>query len=65
MEPHPTGAQTARWGAPYGFARSTACFGADDNERNLRNKVNRGTFTAGLLLQCLTAMGAHAIRLDE
>jgi hypothetical protein len=39
--------------------------GVDDNEPNLRNKVSRGKFTVGFLLQCMTAMGVHAIRLDD
>ena len=37
--------------------------GVDENERNLRNKVSRGKFTAGFLLQCLTAVGADRIPL--
>jgi hypothetical protein len=35
----------------------------DDSERNLRNKVSRGKFTAGFLLQCLTAIGVDQLRL--
>lgn len=40
-----------------------AAIGVDDNERNLRNKVSRGKFTAGFLLQCLTAIGVETVRL--
>ena len=31
--------------------------GVKEDERNLRNKVSRGNFTAAFLLQCLTALG--------
>lgn len=41
-----------------------AAIGIEDNERNLRNKVSRGKFTAGFLLQCLTALGCSSLRLD-
>lgn len=36
-----------------------------EDERNLRNKVSRGKFTAGFLLQCLSAMGVKTIRLSD
>lgn len=39
--------------------------GVSEDERNLRNKVARGKFTAAFLLQCLGAMQARTIRLDE
>jgi hypothetical protein len=39
--------------------------GVDENERNLRNKVSRGKFTAGFLLQCLVALGAHTLHLES
>ena len=39
--------------------------GVDENERNLRNKVSRGKFTAGFLLQCLSAIGASELRLQS
>ena len=35
----------------------------DENERNLRNTVNRGTFTAGFLLQCLIVIGVETLHL--
>ncbi len=41
-----------------------AGIGVDENERNLRNKVSRGKFTAGFLLQCLAAIGSREIKLD-
>ena len=38
--------------------------GISDDERNLRNKVSRGKFTAAFLLQCLSAMETHTMHLD-
>ena len=38
--------------------------GIEDNERNLRNKVSRGKFTAGFLLQCLSALGVKGLPLE-
>lgn len=38
--------------------------GVAEDERNLRNKVSRGKFTAAFLLQCLKAMGARQIAVD-
>lgn len=56
--------EMARRGVTYAqLADRLAAIGVDDNERNLRNKVSRGKFTAGFLLQCLTALGADSIRL--
>ena len=34
--------------------------GVQDDERNLRNKVSRGKFTAAFLLQCMDAIGVRA-----
>jgi Domain of unknown function (DUF6471) len=34
-----------------------------EDERNLRNKVSRGKFTAAFMLQCLTAMGVSDLRM--
>lgn len=41
-----------------------AAIGVDENERNLRNKVSRGKFTAGFLLQCLIAIGVSQLHLE-
>ncbi|WP_375172600.1 DUF6471 domain-containing protein [Pseudooceanicola sp.] len=58
-------AEMARKGVTYaGLAERLAEIGIEDNERNLRNKVSRGKFTAGFLLQCLTAIGTEHLRLD-
>jgi hypothetical protein len=39
--------------------------GVTEDERNLRNKVSRGKFTAGFLLQCLAALGVKSIRFSD
>jgi len=39
--------------------------GIKDSERNIANKVARGTFTAVFFLQCLTAIGCRTIHLEH
>ena len=36
-----------------------------ENERNLRNKVSRGEFSASFMLLCLKVMGAKLIPVEE
>jgi hypothetical protein len=36
-----------------------------ETEANLRNKISRGGFSAGFFVSCLTAIGAHSVRLHE
>ena len=58
-------AEMARRGVTYAqMVEKLAAIGIDDNERNLRNKVSRGKFTAGFFLQCLAALGCSQLRLD-
>ena len=40
-----------------------ADIGVNEDERNLRNKISRGKFTAAFLLQCLEALTGGAVRL--
>jgi hypothetical protein len=47
------------------LATKLAAIGLAENERNLNNKISRGGFTAAFLLQCLTAIGANAVRLHD
>jgi len=42
-----------------------ATVGAQESEANLRNKISRGGFSAAFFVQCLTAIGAHTVRLHE
>lgn len=39
--------------------------GVKESAANLRNKISRGSFTAAFFVQCLRAMGATSIRLDD
>jgi hypothetical protein len=59
-------AEMARRGVTYeDLADRLAAIGVKDTAVNLRNKVARGRFSAVFLNQCLTAMGARALRLTE
>ena len=46
------------------LTRRLAKRGIDENERNLRNKVARGTFGAVFFVQCLEAIGLDTLKLD-
>ena len=39
--------------------------GVKDNERNISNKISRGTFTAVFFVQCLDAIGCHTVHFTE
>lgn len=39
--------------------------GIEDSERNIANKIARGSFTAVFFIQCLVAIGCHTLRLQE
>ncbi|OYY71215.1 MAG: hypothetical protein B7Y47_08225 [Sphingomonas sp. 28-63-12] len=39
--------------------------GVMDTERNIRNKMSRGKFTAVFLIQCLEAIGTSSLRLSD
>jgi len=50
------------------FAQLTAMLSAvghlDEDERNVRNKVARGTFSAAFFAQCMAAMGMKTLNVD-
>ena len=48
-----------------GLVEKLAAIGVKDSEANLRNKISRGGFTGAFLIQCLTAMGVTALRLED
>jgi hypothetical protein len=59
-------AEMARRGVTYDdLAERLVAIGINDTAVNLRNKVARGRFSAVFLVQCLSAMGARALRLTE
>jgi len=47
------------------LAEKLTAVGVKDNERNISNKIARGSFTAVFLVQCLEAIGAHTIHLES
>jgi len=47
------------------LAEKLAAIGVTETEANLRNKVSRGGFTAAFFVQCLVAIGAYTVRLEE
>ena len=46
------------------LAAKLAAIGVHDSARNIINKINRGTFSAVFLVQCLRAMGCRSIQLE-
>jgi hypothetical protein len=59
-------AEIMRRGISYDdLAGKLAAIGVRDTTVNLRNKVSRGRFSAVFLVQCLSAIGARALRLGE
>ncbi len=42
-----------------------AALGVSETEVNIKNKISRGGFSAVFLVQCLAAIGTHAVRLDD
>jgi Domain of unknown function (DUF6471) len=56
----------ARKGMTYAqLVERLAAIGVSEDERNLRNKVSRGKFTAAFLLACLEATECRLVRLSE
>jgi hypothetical protein len=39
--------------------------GVKESEKNVSNKLVRGTFTAAFMIQCLDAIGCRVLRLRE
>ena len=48
-----------------GLVEKLGALGIKETEANLRNKISRGGFTGAFLVQCLTAMGVTALRLED
>jgi hypothetical protein len=59
-------AEMVKRGVSYAqLVEKLAAIGVKDSEANLRNKISRGGFTGAFLIQCLTAMGVTALRLED
>jgi hypothetical protein len=61
----PPGFEPGTRGLVEDLSERLAAIGINDTAVNLRNKVARGRFSATFLVQCLTALGARALRLGE
>jgi hypothetical protein len=46
------------------LAEKLAAIGVKDNERNIANKIARGSFTAVFFVQCLEAIGCQTVHLN-
>jgi hypothetical protein len=47
------------------LAERLRSLGVRDNERNISNKISRGSFTAVFFVQCLEAIGVRTIHLGD
>jgi hypothetical protein len=47
------------------LATKLAAVGVKDSERNISNKISRGSFTAVFFVQCMDAIGCRTIHLED
>jgi len=47
------------------LAEALTAMGVAETDRNLANKISRGSFTAAFLLECLSAIGCKEVRLSD
>ncbi|MBI3704009.1 MAG: hypothetical protein HY244_09225 [Rhizobiales bacterium] len=47
------------------LANKLGSVGIKDNDRNISNKISRGTFTAVFFVQCMEAIGVKTIHLED
>lgn len=58
-------AELKRRGVTYAqLSEKLAEIGVSEAEPNIRNKLARGKFSAAFMVECLTAIGCHTLRLD-
>ncbi|HEV7436826.1 MAG TPA: DUF6471 domain-containing protein [Pseudorhizobium sp.] len=58
-------AELKRRGITYAqLAERLKAVGANENERNLANKISRGSFTAAFFMMCMDAIGTKAVSLE-
>lgn len=46
------------------LAEKLTALGVKENERNLANKISRGSFTAAFFMMCMDAIGVHNVNLE-
>ena len=57
-------AEMARQNVTYAqLIEKLAALGIEENERNLRNKISRGKFTAAFLLDCCEALSVRSLQI--
>jgi len=47
------------------LADKLAAIGVQESDRNLANKISRGSFTAAFFVACLDAIGCKDVRLND
>lgn len=47
------------------LAEKLQAIGVEDSEKNITNKIARGSFTAVFFVQCLVAIGCHNVHLGD
>ncbi len=47
------------------LAQKLGAVGVKDSERNISNRISRGTFTAVWFVQCMEAIGVKSIHLED
>ncbi|MBX3549547.1 MAG: hypothetical protein KF748_10350 [Xanthobacteraceae bacterium] len=47
------------------LAEKLSALGIEETERNISNKISRGTFTAIFFVQCMESIGCKTLHLDE
>jgi len=47
------------------LAEKLTAMGVPETERNLANKISRGSYTAVFFIQCLVAIGCSTLRLED
>ena len=59
-------AELKRRGLTYGqLAEKLAAIGVKENERNLANKISRGSFTAAFFMMCMDVIGVRQVSLES
>jgi hypothetical protein len=59
-------AELARRGLSYSdLVDKLSAIGIKENERNISNKISRGTFTAVFFVQCMEAIGTKTVHLED
>lgn len=58
-------AELKRRGMTYAqLAERLATLGINENERNLANKISRGSFTAAFFMMCMEVIGVRQVNLE-